>query len=251
MNSVLHRLRRLFLGFLLLLCFAWAYAEVGQQILRHRAESLLAGIAALPAGSSSLNDAQPFLEKWAQWRTNKAACSSDSCTVHIDLVQTLPYILIGTPGQGHSNWLPRLADHLGLRNSAARAGLIVEHGVVTSRWFGEQVTLPVSEWSVSTNYIPYLSVSSAETTHLHDMTAGQTLLHPNRLVQHKEAYIAVTYSPEEDKAEKSALMAFHFDCITRFRPCENGGEILPEAQRMLEERLLTNPQGPRIPNQAR
>jgi hypothetical protein len=99
----------------------------------------------------------------------------------------------------------------------------------------------VRDWSALDTYVPYLSVSSAETSHFREMTAGQKLLHPKRLVQNKEFYIAVTFSPDEDPAEQSALMDFRFDCITRFRPCESQADILPEALRLLQERQLSGP----------
>jgi hypothetical protein len=242
---LLQRARGLAIAILILLCLAWAFAEAEQQLLSHRAQQLLSGIRPLEAGRSTWSGVQPLLRTWSDQTTTKGPCTFDACTAQIDLVEALPAIAIGTPGTGAHNWLPRLVDHLGLRgSSAARAGIVVEHGIVTARWFGEQVSLPVRDWHPTDDYVPYLSVSSSETSELAKFTAGQTLLHPNRMVQHKASYIAVTFSPQEDAAEKSALMDFRFDCITRFSPCESHAGILPEALRMLEERQLANPAPP-------
>jgi hypothetical protein len=68
------------------------------------------------------------------------------CIYRITLVQVLPPFAVGYPDKGVHNWLPRLADHLGLRSVAVRAGFSVKNGVVTSKWFAEQVSLPVSAW---------------------------------------------------------------------------------------------------------
>ena len=65
-------------------------------------------------------------------------------------------------------------------------------------------------------------------------------MHPNRLAQNKAFYIAVTFSPEEDAAEQSALMDFRLGCITRFSPCESEDQILPEAQRIWQEQQLSH-----------
>jgi hypothetical protein len=213
---LLQRARGLAIAILILLCLAWAFAEAEQQLLSHRAQQLLSGIRPLEAGRSTWSGVQPLLRTWSDQTTTKGPCTFDACTAQIDL-------------RG---------------SSAARAGIVVEHGIVTARWFGEQVSLPVRDWHPTDDYVPYLSVSSSETSELAKFTAGQTLLHPNRMVQHKASYIAVTFSPQEDAAEKSALMDFRFDCITRFSPCESHAGILPEALRMLEERQLANPAPP-------
>jgi hypothetical protein len=239
MHSLLQRTRTLLVACFVLVCIGWFVGEASQALLRWHAQRLLADIRTLNAGHSTWADAQPILKKWSDWSTTKPACTAEACTVQIDLVQTLPSVITGTPGEAARNWLPRLIDRTGLRSVAARAGIVVEHGIVTSRWFGEQVTPPVRDWSAIDNYVPYLSVSSAESSHFREMTEGQALLHANRFVQHKDFYTAVTFSPEENSAEQSALMDFRFNCITRFQPCESQADILPEALRMLQERQLT------------
>jgi hypothetical protein len=240
-NPVLRSARKFLSILLVLVCVAWVSGEIAQQTLLHRAEKLLADIRTLQAGRSTWSDVQIILQRWASSATSKGACTSDACTVQIDLLQTLPSFLTASPGQSGRNWLPRLVDHAGLRSAAVRAGVVAEHGIVTTSWFGEQVTPPVRDWNPSDNFIPYLSVSSAQTSNFQQIATGQTLLHPNRMVQHKASYIAVTYSPGEDSAERSALMDFHLSCITRLGPCESEGDILPEAQRLWQEQLLSRP----------
>src|SRR6185312_7045172 len=152
----------------------------------------------LHAGRSTWSDVQPIMQHWNSWSVTKGTCSQESCTYQIDLIQTLPSFLIGNPGGDSRNWAARITDHTGLRSSAVRAGFTVEHGILTTRWFGEQVTPPVRNWKIPADYVPYLSVSSAESSQFHEHNQGQTLLHPNRLAQNKASYIAVTFSPEED-----------------------------------------------------
>lgn len=241
MNHSQSRSRQITLALVFIFGFAWVAGEASQLLLRMRAQKLLADIGSLSAGRSTWSDAQPIMQKWQSSSVPKGTCTAEACTYRIELIQTLPPFLIGDPNPGARNWLPRLADHLGLRSSAARAGLNIEHGVVTTRWFGEQVTVPVRDWNPADNFVPYLTASSAETSEFGELTAGQKLLHPNRLVQHKATYVAVTFSPAEDPTEQAALMDFRFSCITRFRPCESEGDILPEALQMWQEQLLPRP----------
>ena len=77
----------------------------------------------------------------------------------------LPQSLTGYPDPGVKNWLPRIVNHLGLRSSAVRAGFSVQHGIVTSKWFAEQVSLPVSAWNFppgQPRVVPNLALSSGE-----------------------------------------------------------------------------------------
>jgi hypothetical protein len=233
------RTRQFLLTVLFIIGVAWISGEAAQLLLRWRGSKLLGEIRTLHAGRSTWSDVQPIMQRWNSWSVPKGACSQDFCTYQIDLIQTLPPFLIGNPNGGTKNWAARITDHTGLRNSAVRAGFTIEHGIVTTRWFGEQVTPPVRDWGVPDGYVPYLSVSSAESSHFHEHNQGQNLLHPTRLVQNKAYYIAVTFSPEEDAAEQSALMDFRFGCITRFTPCETEDQILPEALHMWQEQQLS------------
>jgi hypothetical protein len=233
MHSFLQRLRQLLFALLFILAVAWLFGFGAQWLLRWRAEKLLAGIRALQVNHATWSDAQQLEQKWSQWTTAKAGCTSDNCTLQIGLVQTLPPILVAQPGA--RNWLPSLADHIGLRSTAARAGFTVEHGVVTTKYFGEQTTLPVRGLGTPDVYTPYLSVSSAETTHFREIVGDSKIAHPNRMAQHLKGYLQVTFSPGEDPAEQSALMDFSFSCLTQLRPCETEAEILPEGARMIQQ----------------
>jgi hypothetical protein len=235
------RAGQLLLALLFILGVSWISGEAAQLLLRWRGQRLLADIRTLDAGRSSWSDTQPIMKRWDSWSVPKGACSEEDCTYQIDLVQTLPSLLVGNPNGGSKNWIARVIDHTGLRSSAVRAGFKVQHGIVITRWFGEQVTPPVRDWGVPDGYVPYVSVSSAESTLFHQINQDQRLLQPNRLAQGKAFYIAVTFSPDEDPAEQTALMDFNFSCITRFKPCESEGQILPEALRTWQERELSGP----------
>jgi len=217
----------------ILLLTAWVTDEGMQWLERIRAERLLGEVRGLNVDHSSWAEVQPVMRRWAQWGSSKGPCTEQSCNFRINVEQTLPQFLVGNPAGGR-NWMPRLADVIGLRNTAVRGGFSVERGVVTAKWFGEQVTLPVGEWSAGINYIPYLSVLSGESSKFKSDAKGH-LLHPERSVERANNYLLVSYTPAEETSEKSKLMDFQFECITRVRPCQSEDAILPEAWRMMQE----------------
>jgi hypothetical protein len=220
---------------LVLLVAAWVSGEGYQWLLRWRAERLLTDVRALGIHRSGWPDAQKMMNKWGQWSVPTASCTADACTYQINLAQTMLPILGGTPGKGARNWLPRMVGHLGLRSAAARAGFTVQHGVVTEKWFGEQVTLPVQDWDPSEGYVPYLSVSSHASSKFHDRPQAPNQPFPNRLVQIYPHGMNASYASDEDPSEQALLMDFRFTCITRIRPCRDVAEILPEGWRTLQE----------------
>jgi hypothetical protein len=232
-------IRKLLLTFLILCCCGWLAAETAQHLLRSRAQRLLADIRTLNVNRSTWSDVQPIMSKWSSFSVPKGSCTAQACTCQIDLVETLPIEFVGSTDPAAKNWIPRLMDHIGLRSTAARAGFTIDHGTVTTRWFGEQVTLPVRNWIAPDGYIPYLSVASTETTQFADRAKGHPLLYPNRLAVRVKTYIDIAFSPAEDPAEQDALMRFNLACITRFRPCESEGEILPEAQRLWQQQAFS------------
>jgi hypothetical protein len=241
MSSARSTVRQYLLALLFVLSVAWISGEAAQLLLRWRAQKLLADIASLHAGRSTWSDAQPMMQKWESCSVPKGPCTTESCTYQVDIIQTLPPFMVGDPAPGARNYIPRLMDHVGLRSAAARGGFTVDHGTIVFRWFGVQVTPPVSNWGISDGYIPYISASSAQTSQFRERAGDQRLLHPNRMVQHKDSYVAVTFSSDEDPAVQSALMDFHFSCITRLRPCESEADLLPEGMRMWQEQVLSRP----------
>jgi hypothetical protein len=237
MNLVLKWCRQLVVLFLVILGVIWVQSEVSQWILRTRAQHLLADVRSLDVNRSTWSDAQRIMTKWNSFAVHTGPCTADACNYRVDLLQVLPQILIGYPSPGIRNWLPRIIDHTGLRSVSTRSGFTVEHGVVTSKWFAEQVALPVREWNLRGGaYVPDLAVSSGEFLGFPGSPANPQL-HPYRQVRNWKGPYGITaqFLPQEDPSEQARLMDFQFACITQFSPCLNEGEILPEAWRNLQE----------------
>ena len=238
MSAATKFLRQIFVTALVLLAAVWASGEGAQWLLRWRAQDLLADVRSLDVNRSGWPDAQRLMTKWGAYAAaDTGPCTLDACTYRIDLLQVLPQSLIGYPDPRVKNWLTRLVDCVGLRSVAARGGFTVEHGVVTSKWFAEQVAVPVRDWnSRGGAYVPDLAVSSGEFLGFAGPTE-KSPPHPYRRVHNFHGAYGITaqFLPQEDGAEQAALMDFRFSCITQFTPCQDEGEILPEAWRNLQE----------------
>jgi hypothetical protein len=242
MNEILRSCRQVFLFLLVLFAVAWLSGEGFQWLLRWRAERLLTDMRSLEVNRSGWTDAQPIMKRWGPWSVPTASCTAQSCNYQINLIQSLLPMLGGTPGKGIKNWVPILLGHLGLRSAAARAGFIVQKGVITERWFGVQVTLPVQDWDPTASYVPYLSVSSHESAKFHDHPRDPDQVFADRLVRIYPHGMNASFAIDEDPSEKILLMDFRFNCITQIRPCREVAEVLPEGWRTLQaEQHPVNP----------
>lgn len=216
------------------LFIAWLLAEGAQWLLRWRAERLLADIQALPMGGS-WSDSQRLMRTWSRWSRPYGDCAAEECNYRIDMTHLLPRPLAGYPDEGVKNWLPRAVNRLGLREGRVLAGFSVEHGLVTRRWFAEEVALPVRTWhEPSGSYMPELAVSSEECFKFLP-SEHPSLRHPYRSVRDWMVGLRVSFTPEEDPYERTALMDFRLSCITRFHPCMSESDLLPEGWRILQE----------------
>jgi hypothetical protein len=239
MNKVAVWCRRLLFAVLFVFVIAWVETQGAQWILRTRGQHLLADVRSLDVNHSRWPDAQQLIAKWGQRGAPVGDCNPEACIYRIAIVQVLPQSLTGYPDPGVKNWLPRIVNHLGLRSSAVRAGFSVQHGIVSSKWFAEQVALPVSAWNFppgQPRVVPNLAVSSGEFSSFPEVATG-LVLHPYRHVRDWQGRYGVTaqFLPQEDPAEQAALMDFSLSCITQFSPCLNEGQILPAAWRDLQE----------------
>jgi len=235
MNAMLKLFRNALLIILVLIGAAWVWGEGYQWLLRWRAEQLLSDVRSLEINRSGWSDAQRVMARWSQWGKSSVTCTADACAYQINVIQSLPPTLGGYPDKGVKNWLPKMMGHLGLRGAAARGAFAVQHGVVTEKGFGEQVTLPVGDWDPTLTYVPYLTVSSHTSFKFHERAGEFPHLHPNRMVQTYPHGMNVSFAPDEDPSEQALLMDFRFSCVTQLRPCQSEGEILPEGWRMVQE----------------
>jgi len=239
MKKILIWARRFLFALLLLLGAAWVFAEASQWLLRYRAQKLFTDIRTIEVNRSSSTEAEAILSKWSRYGTTISNCDGDLCRSSLIIRHLVPAVLRGVPGEEAWNLLPRLVDHLGLRNEGVGIGFTTEHGIVTRKEFGEMVALPVEDWYIRDHaYVPDLDVWTGEAAKFHDYELRRvSTSHPFRMVRNQKGPygVLVTFKPEEDPSEKAALMNFQFSCMTQFFPCRSEREILPEGWQMLQE----------------
>jgi hypothetical protein len=146
----------------------------------------------------------------------------------------------GDPNEESESWLLTTMDHIGLRSAVVGGGFILEHGVVTQRWFSEEVSLPVREWFTPGGaYSPTIVGTSIEDARFNETDEKRVHpSHPLRIAHDiKSGFgLVVKFKPEETISEQAALMNFQFSCITQLVPCRSERDILPEGWQLLQEK---------------
>ncbi len=226
-----------------LLCIGWLAMEARQWLFRSRAEALLADIKSLELNHSSWSDAQKLMTRWGKWGSWSGNCNSEDCSYYI-LISHLPQVYPDFMFEEGPHIGARVLQLVGLRSAGVTARFHVTHGRVTEKGFGMSVALPVNTWitpggdfwlreKYGSAYWPTLDVAFREGAKP-DSTPDQFAEHPNRGFIQRRILLEASFTPEESSEEQAALTDFHFNCITRWRPCMARGEILPRAEEEFE-----------------
>jgi hypothetical protein len=216
----------------------WAALYMRQLRLRSQAEALLADVQRIQVGTTSSADAQALVARWYQLGAVETDCRPDGCTSLIRLQHALPRVLTGDSDTGSNNLLARMADHLGLRNAAAGAGVRYKNGVVTGKGFSVEVTLPRRDWFARGAFVPDLLVLSDEQVGFTETELQHVVpTHPYRIVRRlKGPYgLRINFMPQEPADQKAQYMDFRFACITQLAPCHQESEILPAASELAKQ----------------
>ena len=245
MTSVLLRkkIRFLLVVALLLPVAGWLVMEARQWLFRTRAEVLLSDIKSIELSHSSWSDAQKLMTRWGKWGSWSGNCNLEDCSYYI-LISHFPQVYPDFVFEEGPHIGARVLQFVGLRSAVVTARFHVSHGLVTSKGFGMSVALPVDMWITpggdfwlrdknGSLYWPTLDVAFQENPKP-ESTPDQFAEHPNRGFIQRRILLEASFSPEESPEEQAALTDFHFDCITRWRPCTNRREILPRAEEEFE-----------------
>jgi hypothetical protein len=233
------RISRVLLVITLSLGAGWLAMQLQQWLFRVRAQALLADIKSLEVNRSSWSDAQRLMIRWGKWGGWYGNCNAEECSYSIRIC----HLCLISPSfvmEDGPHFATRLFELVGLRSSGAIASFHVTHGIVTEKAFGLEVTLPVSHWlrpgdhfwltdEIGDTYWPSLAVASSENVKILS-TPFAVAEHPDRSITQRRIRLVASFTPEESREEKIALTDFHFDCITRWTPCTNRGELLPRAE---------------------
>jgi hypothetical protein len=219
-NETVGRLPRLrrslhygFLALLLAAAGALAFIPIQQQILRHRAERLLADIRNLTLRRSTWTDAQQIFTHWGAWGHYDGACTQQCCSYLIELGDfrnTHPYLA------RRLQFLERAYRLFGGRTSLIRAGLDVHDGTIWAKGFSLLVEVP-PERALNNEYTLIGSAwSVSRFRSFRPSLAGP----PNYIVGTPGGCtgclaVFAEFSPYADPADVEQLMRFNLSCITK------------------------------------
>ena len=218
-----------------LVVIAWLAAEGRQWLLRRRAERLLADIKSFDLNHTSWSEAEKLMKRWGKWGGWRGRCDSNECQYWINLDD----YLFDTQLRAYENgphMRAHLLDYAGLRSTEVFAEFVVAHGVVISKSFGMSVASPVQDWGAP-KYRQSLEASFSETATLRYDNPHFRASRPNRAFFERRMRLVANFTPEESPEERTALMNFQFDCITRWSPCQSRAELLPRANEEYEAEI--------------
>jgi hypothetical protein len=226
------RLRRGLMYALLALLLASAvvatFIPIQQQILRRRAERLLADIRNLELRRSTWTDAQEIFNHWGAWGHYDGTCTQQSCSYLIefgDFANTHPHLA------QRLLFFERAYRLLGGRRSLIKAGLGVQNGVIWSKGFSLFVEVPPER---PPNNYEYTLIGSAWSASRLRSIRTSLIDHPNYLVSTPAGCtgclaVLADFSPYADTADVERLMQFNLSCLTKRHPCREKAEIMPTA----------------------
>src|SRR5208282_1012367 len=226
------RLRRsLFYGILVLFFAASvsvAFIPIQQEILRRRAERLLADIRNLNLRKSTWNDAQQIFARWGAWGHYDGACTQGSCSYQVefgDFMNTYPHLA------QRLQFLEPAYRLFGGRTSLIRAGFDIHDGVIWAKGFSLFVEVPPER---APNSYEYTLIGSAWSVSRFRSFRPSLADHPNYIVGTPGGCtgclaVFAEFSPYSDPADVERLMQFDLSCLTKRQPCREKAEIMPAA----------------------
>lgn len=207
---------------------AIAYIPIQQQILRRRAEHLLAEVQQLGLRTSAWSDAQSILGRWGRWGHYDGACTPQHCSFLIEF---------GNVSNTNSR-VAQIVQHLepvyrffGGRRSLVKAGVTVEDGLVWEKGFSLFVQVPPG---LPPNTHEYTLIGAAWSTSQLRVAPPSLADHPNYTVVTPAGCldclaVEAEFTPYADQRDVARLMQFNLLCLTSRRPCREKSEIMPSA----------------------
>jgi hypothetical protein len=221
MRATLRWCGRGLLGLVVVAVGLWLFAQSKQWVLRFRAERLLADVQRLQVKDGTWDDFRRFQTKWGRWGEYQGVCDPTYCFYSVGLMSQ-PIQYLWYTNASHPR-LEKLVEAVGLRDSDAGATVVVRRGSIAAKAFMMGVQPPLAQ--ANTAY----SILSGEGPSVQNYSRDRAMHPDHGLYMTNRENLIVTFTPEENANERAALMDFHFDCITAFRPCADRARLLPAA----------------------
>jgi len=223
------RALRFYLLFAVLVILFAAFIQIQAHLLRHRAEALLSDIRQLELRKSTWADAQNIISRWGAWGHYDGSCTAAECEYHVVIADVfnkrllpyrlaLPYVVIG-------GWL-------GGRPVLVHASFTVIDGVLWGKSFDASIVVPPRSFS---DYGYTLIGKAGSASRLSRFgPEPQLALHKDYLIGRPGgcegclmAY--ARFTPNAHPSDVQRLMNFDLSCITRWQPCLELEQLMPQA----------------------
>jgi len=224
--------------------------HVQEMVFRRRAEQLLADMRSLTLRKANMAEIQEVFKRW-----DPHACSEQSCMIEGDSWRSnFSVNHVVNPEEAttdwHKVWLPPLFRTYGGRIAHVAAGAGIVGG--TMRIISFEVNMETSPSQEVSEYYARNQLSGSAFSgwpfSIHDDWQGLALhpsyviggvnLNPWYPIMATSVYVA--FGPHADNGDVERLMSFDLSCLTRWRPCREPSDLMPEAvaQHMKEESQL-------------
>jgi len=230
------------------------YVQVSERVMRHRAERLLAEMRGLQVGKSAWADLQRIRTRWGAWGNYEGTCTEEHCDYTVSFADV------------SGGWLfARVVSFLGHGHLAeVFLNVRVEQGIAKQSSFTLWVEVPKGygtrwerEQPQEPGYVPYSSGEYALKARASSRLEiaypccywPDSVPHPNYVLRKPSGCanclaILTDFLPQAPLADRLRLTDFNFSCITRWKPCSDEEDIMPEAgaefAQQRQERMIQN-----------
>jgi hypothetical protein len=241
---------------LLLLAFAVAaFVNVEQRVLRWRAERLLADIRGIQMGSSNWNDAQRLMNRWGKWGKWEGPCTWQSCDYQIVLQDasqayatyytTDEEVHLRAPAPNCCRWLRKPYMALGGRFADVYARIVVKDGIIWTKSFDVYIGLYPNHPIQYVIEGDVLAATADGVTRFGRPRREQIEGHSEYAIDALGTctgcrYIESRFTPFSERSIVQQLFDFNLDCLSRWRECEDPGDIMPSAWRLFTKQKVVS-----------
>ncbi len=234
--------------------------QIGQYLLRRRAELLLAEVQSLELRKTPWPEAQQQFQHWAANRKFDDACNEHQCSLKITLLDLVYGSLSRTNGalvrlDDYFRWRFKLSYEIGpfvrmqqalvltyMRAGGRPGGVVatigMRNGVVWSKGFYvrlETYVHPRFFGGAGNTFVLMADTQSIPRFGENGVYWNDDLMHhPNYLIGGPNACLGCVdgwakFTPYADPADIHRLMQFDLSCLTRWHPCLTQSDIMPAA----------------------
>ncbi len=233
---LLRILRRAIYVILALTLALFAFVQLQQHLLRHRAEKLHAEILALQLHPGTFADIQRMQKEWGRHAHYEGECTQHHCIYNISLFD------VASSVERKSSWLQYhwMVVHLlsqpysclGGRFEKVSAEIRVRHDVM----WGADFSFAISE--ITHHLDPFNSPAPSQASveivygprlfSFYPQYSGAGLRRGYTIGVIRGAYARINLTPRIETEAIQNLNTINFKCITRYHPCNNLAELIPK-----------------------